>query len=165
MDVKVLGVAVAMAAICSAGPAVAAADGDHALALAVADEVFRGCASGTANDKPPPFSIAVVDAGGHLIAFRRADGASVTTGDFAVLKARSSALTRSSTEALGAYAREDPATRDAFAMLAVTADTGGEPLVTRGGRLLGAVGVSGGSAAQDKACAARALAFVAAKAL
>jgi glc operon protein GlcG len=99
----------------------------------------------------PPFSIAIVDASGALILFRRENGAAAVTADVAMLKAKTSARTGTSSRDLSAMAQDQP-TRDLFILLQLTDDPGGVP-VLRAGRVVAAVGVSGGSADQDTGCA------------
>jgi glc operon protein GlcG len=93
----------------------------------------------------------VVDAGGALILLRRADTAAPVTAEVAGLKARSAARTGAPTQML-AKMGEDPPTRDLFLLLQLTDDPGGLPVMMNG-RLVGAIGVSGGTADQDMSCA------------
>lgn len=104
----------------------------------------------------PPFSIAIVDAGGALLVFTRQDGASAATADAAILKARTSVRSGAATGELAAVSK-DPPTRDLLILLQLTDDPGGVPLV-RLGNVLGAIGVSGGNAEQDTDCAKLAIA-------
>lgn len=99
----------------------------------------------------PPFSIAIVDSSGALVLFHREDGAGAVTADAAILKARTSARAGIATRDMGAMSGDQP-TRDLFILLQLTDDPGGVP-VLRSGRVVGAVGVSGGSAEQDTGCA------------
>lgn len=94
--------------------------------------------------------VAVVDAGVHLKAFSRMDGAVLGSIDIALKKARTSALFEANSEAVweyckpGAPAHALEVTNDGLAPFG-----GGVPLRGAGGELLGAVGVSGGTVAQD----------------
>lgn len=95
-------------------------------------------------------AVAVVDAGGHLIAFRRMDGAPFVCVDVAIGKARTAA-------AIGApsAAFEDMINGGAVAMLSAPGLVplqGGVP-VLQDGKVVGAVGVSGGSGEEDAAVA------------
>ncbi|GGL40013.1 heme-binding protein [Phycicoccus endophyticus] len=111
-------------------------------------------------------NVAVADPCGGLLAFARMDGAFGGSGAIARDKAATVAdFGGSATDDLEAAIREEPAVRDGIALReGVAAFAGGVP-VTVDGRLVGAVGVSGASAAQDKDVAlagARALAAAAA---
>lgn len=96
-----------------------------------------------------PMNIAVVDDGGHLVAFGRMDGAIKASIDISTRKAVTSVLMALPTAALtplvqpGAelYGLEQTAG-------GMVAFGGGLPLL-RDGDLVGAVGVSAGSVAQD----------------
>ncbi len=95
-------------------------------------------------------AIALVDAGGHLVALLRLDGSFPAAADVAISKARTAALFRQPTRAF-----EEIIGKGRTAMLAVAAVAdftplqGGVPLI-RAGVTVGAIGVSGAdSAAQD----------------
>jgi uncharacterized protein GlcG (DUF336 family) len=95
-------------------------------------------------------NIAVLDAGANLKAFFRMDGAVLGSIDVAMRKARTAVLFECSSEAVWDYCRPGgaaPTLELSNGGLAPFA--GGIPLHTSGGVLIGAVGVSGGTAAQD----------------
>jgi glc operon protein GlcG len=95
-----------------------------------------------------PQCIAVVDAGGELLAFARMDGARPASIEIAITKARSAARRRRPTaeEAGGDLAQS---TRLALAShLNVTGIPGGLPIVVDG-QVVGAVGVSSGTPDED----------------
>lgn len=100
-----------------------------------------------------PMSFAVMDAGGHLLALTRMDGAPWITSDVAQGKAWTAAAYGSPSAAQ----KEKMATMPSFAQ-AITAmthgrytpQTGGVP-VYRDGELLGGIGASGGTGEQDEA--------------
>jgi uncharacterized protein GlcG (DUF336 family) len=109
-------------------------------------------------------SAAVVDAGGHLVHFQRMDRAEIAGPTLAVDKAYTAVAHRVATAELGPLAAPD-------GELAGLAANGGGRYVVFGGGLpcwsgepgvdgvvVGGVGVSGGDAAQDVACAEAALA-------
>ncbi len=100
-----------------------------------------------------PMSFAVMDPGGHLVALMRMDGAPWVSADIAQGKAWTAA----------AYGAPSAAQKDKMAAMpsfanAITAmthgrytpQTGAVP-VYRDGRLLGALGASGGTGEQDEA--------------
>ena len=104
-----------------------------------------------------PLSIAVVDAGGELLGFLRLDHASAGTAQIALGKARTSARFGRPTKV---YA--DRVLTDTLTFLSVDgllALQGGLPIVING-RVIGAVGVSGGTSQQDEAVAAAAIAAI-----
>ena len=95
---------------------------------------------------------AVVDTGGHLVFFEKMDGTQTGSVAVSIAKARCAAL----------FLRPTKAFQD---MLAVGGDSlrvlglegavpveGGVPLIV-GGKTIGAIGLSGGSSAQDGQCA------------
>jgi glc operon protein GlcG len=100
------------------------------------------------------FNIAVTDAGGALLAFARMDGAFANSGDIAIDKARTVVgFGGAPTDLLYEGISGEPAVRDGIGGRAgVAAFGGGMPIVVDG-ILVGAIGASGGSAAQDKAVA------------
>jgi len=97
--------------------------------------------------------VAVVDAGGHLLLLERMEGALLVSIDLAVKKAYTAVALRTDTASLGANARPGSALygiQHTDPRLVVFG--GGIPLFA-GERLVGGVGVSGGTVEQDVACA------------
>ena len=98
-----------------------------------------------------PMNIAIVDDGGHLLAFARMDGAKPASVEIAITKARAAALRRSPT---GAPMREGQPNLIVAIGLAVarpdqqTSVRGGIPLVVDG-QVVGAIGVSAGTEDED----------------
>jgi len=95
-------------------------------------------------------SIAVVDAAGELVAFQRMDDAALTSTAIAQAKARTAARFRRPTRAL-----DSSLTAGRTALLAfegIMPVEGGVPIVVNG-RVVGGVGVSGVTSAQDAQCA------------
>ena len=105
-------------------------------------------------------TVAVVDAGGHLLALQRMDGAAPLSAHVAAAKARTAAVGRRDTKGF-----EDMINNGRTAFLSVPAldglMEGGLPIL-RDGQCLGAVGVSGVKAPQDAQVAAAGVAAVAA---
>lgn len=141
---------VAMTGVVVAGPA-ATATLPHPLDDAAAESMAAECFAHSHAKSWPPFSIAIVDAGGAVILLRRQDGASSVTAEAALLKASTASRSGASTQDLMGMS-QDPPTRDLMLQLRLTDDPGGVPLKV-GRRVIGAVGVSGGTAAQDVGCA------------
>jgi len=97
-----------------------------------------------------PVNIAVVDAGVHLKAFSRMDGAVLGSIDVATKKARTAALFECNSEAVWEYCKPGaPAHALELTNGGLAPFAGGIPLRSRDGRLWGAIGVSGGAVAQD----------------
>jgi uncharacterized protein GlcG (DUF336 family) len=95
-------------------------------------------------------SIAVLDDSGQMILFQRMDGAKLVATDIAIRKARTAVYFQGPTkdlEAEVAGGRTALLPIDGFMPL-----EGGIPLMS-GGQLVGAVGVSGVTGAQDAQCA------------
>ncbi|MEE2690619.1 MAG: heme-binding protein [Pseudomonadota bacterium] len=97
-----------------------------------------------------PMNIAVLDAGVHLKAFLRMDGALIGSIDIALGKAKTAALFGMNTEAIGEFSKPggtSPGLEQTNGGLVVFA--GGVPIRDANGVVIGAVGVSGGAVAQD----------------
>ena len=113
-------------------------------------EHFMGAARAKAADIGIAVSVVVLDFAGHLKAFSRMDGAWLGSIDVAMKKAKTSVLFESETQALwevckpGAQAAGLELTNDTLVTFA-----GGVPLRAADGKLIGAIGVSGGQVAQD----------------
>jgi glc operon protein GlcG len=98
-----------------------------------------------------PMNIAVVDDGGHLLAFLRMDGAKLSSVRIAILKAHSSAVRRKPTDR-----SQTSEGADVLLSLALALGSDGEQTPIRGGlplmigdHIVGAIGVSNGSEAED----------------
>lgn len=92
-------------------------------------------------------SIAVVDPAGDLLAFHRMDGASPATVENARGKARTAARFRRPTRAYDSMISSGRAGLLNFESM--TPVEGGVPVLGAAGALLGAIGVSGATSAQD----------------
>jgi uncharacterized protein GlcG (DUF336 family) len=112
-----------------------------------------------------PMNIAVIDDGANLKAFTRMDGALLGSIDIALGKARTAALFGMTTEAIGEFCKPggtSPGLELTNGGLVVFA--GGVPIRNPQGRLLGAIGISGGAVTQDQEVAQAAATAVAAQA-
>lgn len=106
-----------------------------------------------------PVIVAVLDAGTHLKAFRRMDGAVLGSIDVAIRKARTSVLFQANSEVVWDYCKPGaPAPGLELSNGGLAPFAGGIPLKSRDGTLIGAVGISGGTVAQDFEVAQAALA-------
>src|SRR6516162_2239533 len=94
-----------------------------------------------------PYCIAVVDAGGHLVAFLRQDGALIGSIDLAIDKAATARIFDKTTSDLATLAQAGK----------VVIFGGGVPVVLDG-TIVGAVGASAGTVEQDIAVAEAAIA-------
>jgi uncharacterized protein GlcG (DUF336 family) len=94
------------------------------------------------------FNIAVVGPSGDLVYFERMDGAQLASVQIAQHKARTAARYRRATIALEKGLAASPANVYLLTLDDVIASRGGNPLVV-GGKLIGAIGVSGGTGSQD----------------
>ena len=107
-----------------------------------------------------PQCIAVVDEGGHLLAFSRMDGGKISSVQVALTKAVSAATRRSPTGPM-------PSAQDPSVLLSIglplatggsiTPIRGGLPIVVDG-QVVGGIGVSSGTEDQDVECAEAGLA-------
>ena len=101
-----------------------------------------------------PMNIAVVCSGGHLLAFERMHNAWIGSVDIAQKKAWTSRAFDIETGKLGTFSQSGDqffgihASNDGKVMIFA----GGVPLL-RGGKVIGAIGVSGGLGKQDQAVA------------
>lgn len=118
-------------------------------------------ARGAAGEIGVPMNVAVLDDGANLKAFTRMDGALLGSIDIAMGKAKTAALFGLNTEVIGEFAKPggtSPGLENSNGGLVVFA--GGIPVHGPDGRVIGAVGVSGGAVAQDYQVALAAVAAV-----
>ncbi|MFB8393433.1 GlcG/HbpS family heme-binding protein [Streptomyces yangpuensis] len=121
-------------------------------------ELLVAVATSAAEAAGATVSVTVLDAGGHLLAFRRDDRAVLISGETSTRKAYTALqLNAPTADLVDAVRPEGP-----FHTLPTALDrpllfiAGGLP-VHRDGRLIGAVGVGGGAPEQDHAFATAAL--------
>jgi uncharacterized protein GlcG (DUF336 family) len=99
-------------------------------------------------------SIVVLDFAGHLKAFSRMDGAWLGSIDVAMRKARTFVLFEMETQSVWDFCKPDAQAHGLEQTNGgLVTFAGGVPLKESNGRLLGAIGVSGGAVAQDSAIA------------
>ena len=119
------------------------------ISLERADAVLAA-ALAQAKSKGWPLVCAVVDSGAALVSFKRMDGAQLGSIDVSQHKARAAAKFRRETKAFEA------GIQGGFTYLLTLDDLigsrGGIPLV-EGGKLIGAIGCSGGTGSQDEVAA------------
>lgn len=97
-----------------------------------------------------PVVVAIVDAGVHLKAFTRMDGAPLGSIDIAMKKARTSALFNTTSEAVWEYCKPGAPAHNLENTNGGLAPFGGGVPIEADGELVGAVGVSGGAVSQDR---------------
>ena len=112
-----------------------------------AQAVIRAAAA-EAKNRNWKMNIAVADSGGNLVAFQRMDGAMLASIEIALHKARASATFRRETKVF-----EDGIQRMHLNYLlafdGIIASRGGIPLIEQG-KIIGAIGCSGGTDSQDE---------------
>lgn len=121
---------------------VSAAEAGEVLRLAQEESVRIGKA----------MSIAVVDSGGYIVSILRMDGARPLTPKIALSKAYSAAAMQRPTKMLKDWSNSDPVFFSQVATMGmepIVATLGGVTL-KRGGQVVGAVGVSGGTPQEDQ---------------
>jgi uncharacterized protein GlcG (DUF336 family) len=97
-----------------------------------------------------PYNVAIVDAGGHLVAFSRQDGALIGSIDLAINKAYTARIFDNPTSALATLAQPAaPLYGIQHSNRGRVVIFGGGIPVRRGGVIIGAVGTSAGSVEQD----------------
>ena len=114
-----------------------------------------------------PLSVVVLDAGGHLVAFKREDRSGILRFDIAFGKAWGALGMGFGSRTL---AERAAATPQFFTMLAAASggrmvtNPGGVLIKDGGGDIIGAVGISGDTADKDEACAVAGIAAAGLKA-
>jgi uncharacterized protein GlcG (DUF336 family) len=120
------------------GAPIALAQAETAIAAAVAEAKRRHWA----------LNVAVVDSGANLVAFQRMDGAQLASIAVAEHKARAAASYRRETKAFE-NAIQLKQNYYALTLDGMIASRGGIPLIVAG-KLIGAIGCSGGTGSQDE---------------
>jgi uncharacterized protein GlcG (DUF336 family) len=103
-----------------------------------------------------PLTVAVLDAGGHLKAFGRQDGASIMRIDIAKAKAWGAIGMGMSSRVLGDVASERPAFMSALTAMAhgnLVPVPGGVLIRNEDNQIIGAVGITGDTSDIDEQCA------------
>lgn len=103
-----------------------------------------------------PLAVAVLDAGGHLVAYQREDGAGIVRFDIAYGKAWGSLGMGFGTRELADRATKSPTFVTILASVSqgrMVPSPGGVLILDARGAVIGAVGVSGDVGDKDEACA------------
>lgn len=103
-----------------------------------------------------PLSVAVLDAGGHLIAFKRQDGASTMRPQIAIGKASGALALGISSRKIADMAADRPnfvASLGPIAPAGIIPAAGGILIADAEGVTIGAVGITGDTSDNDETCA------------
>lgn len=119
-----------------------------------------GAVQRSLEEKQQGAAVAVVDPHGELIALLRTDGCRLSCIDVAINKAFTAAREQGSSKSLGDAAKREGFPLTNFGGLRYVTWGGGVPVMASGGEVVGAVGVSGLSEAEDTALAEMAAALL-----
>ncbi len=103
-----------------------------------------------------PLTVAVLDAGGHLVAFKREDKSGILRFDIAYGKAWGALGMGFGSRELAERAAKNPLFIDALTTISkgrLVPNPGGVLIKDAGGAILGAVGISGDTSDKDEVCA------------
>ena len=126
------------------------------LTLAQANAIVAGALEEGAQLSTNPLCVAVLDAGGHLVALQRQDGASILRPQIAMGKASGALGLGVSSRTLGEMALDRPHFIAALGQLApggAVPAAGGLLIKNSDGRTIGSVGVTGDTSDRDELCA------------
>jgi glc operon protein GlcG len=112
------------------------------------------------DEKRQGAAVAVVDAHGELLAMLRTDGCRLSCIDVAINKAYTAAREQGPSKGLGDAAKREGFPVTNFGELRYVTWGGGIPVVASGGEVVGAVGVSGLTEAEDTALAEMAASMI-----
>jgi uncharacterized protein GlcG (DUF336 family) len=133
----------------------------NSLTLPEANQIIAAALAAARAANMPPVAVAVLDGAGYLVALQREDGASMLRVDIAVGKAWAAAGMGVASGVLHKRAQDNPVFFNALAASSAGKfiPQTGAVAIRRGGRVIGAVGASGGTGAEDEAiCSAGVLA-------
>jgi uncharacterized protein GlcG (DUF336 family) len=114
-----------------------------------AEQVIQAAAA-EAKKRGWPMNISVLDSGGNLVAFERMDGAQLASIEISQHKARAAVTFRRETKAFENGIQNG--LNYLITLDGVIGSRGGIPLI-EGGKLIGAIGCSGGTGSQDEVIA------------
>jgi glc operon protein GlcG len=118
------------------------------ISLEAADSAINA-ALGEARKHNWKMNIAVVDSGGNLVAFKRMDGAQLASIAISEHKARAAAKFRRETKSFENNIQQNGYLYQ-LSLDDIVASRGGFPIIENG-KLIGAIGCSGGTGSQDEA--------------
>ncbi|RKF22458.1 heme-binding protein [Altericroceibacterium spongiae] len=126
------------------------------LTLAQANTIIAAALERGAEIGLKPLSVAVLDPGGHLIAFQRQDGASTLRPEIATAKAAGALGLGVSSRTIGEMAADRPSFIGSLGPISpkgVLPAAGGVIIVDGEGLPIGAVGITGDTSDNDEDCA------------
>jgi uncharacterized protein GlcG (DUF336 family) len=126
------------------------------LKLANAETIIDAALAEARKLKLAPLAVAVLDAGGHVIAFKREDGAGIVRFDIAYGKAWGALGMGFGTREIAARAEKFPAfitSLYAISQGRAVPSPGGVLILDGDGDVMGAVGISGDTGDNDERCA------------
>ena len=129
------------------------------ITLQAATAIVEGALKKARETGCAPLAVAVLDAGGHLKAFAREDGAGIIRPQIAAGKAWGALGMGVGSRALARRVAEQPQQQAFFAALNAMSEgrvvpaPGGVLIRDAGGAVMGAVGISGDVSDKDEACA------------
>ncbi|MBC3420250.1 MULTISPECIES: heme-binding protein [unclassified Pseudomonas] len=132
----------------------------NAMTLNVANTLVAAALAAGRKIDAAPLTVAVLDAGGHLLALQREDGASLLRPQVAMGKAWGAVALGKGSRLLALDAQQRPAFFAALNGLgerSVVPAPGGVLIRDQAGKVLGAVGVSGDTSDIDEQCAITAI--------
>jgi uncharacterized protein GlcG (DUF336 family) len=138
-----------------------------ALTLEQASTIVDGALKKGRETKCAPLTVAVLDAGGHLVAFKREDRSGIMRFDIAFGKAWGALGMGFPSRALGERAEKHPVFFQAIAAISqgrFVPAAGGVLIRDGAGDIIGAVGISGDSSDKDESCAVAGIAAAGLKA-
>jgi uncharacterized protein GlcG (DUF336 family) len=125
------------------------------LTLAAANRIIEQAFAKAVELNLKPLGVSVLDAGGHLVAFQRQDGASLLRPQMSAGKAFGALSIGAGSRRLEAFAKERP-----HLISGVSDVSGGKivpvaggVLILDGGEIIGAVGISGDTSDNDEVAA------------
>jgi uncharacterized protein GlcG (DUF336 family) len=128
--------------------------------LAQASTIVDGALKTAREMNLVPMTVAVLDAGGHLVAFKREDKSGILRYDIAYAKAWGALGMGFGTRTLFERAASAPQFFNALYAASggrMVSNPGGVLIRDAGGDVIGAVGISGDTADNDEACAVAAI--------
>jgi uncharacterized protein GlcG (DUF336 family) len=128
------------------------------LSLETALDITRHALVASRELSTAPLTIAVLDAGGHLLSLQREDGASMLRPQIAIGKAWGAVALGKSSRVLAADAQQRPSFIAAVNTLAqgnVVPAPGGVLIRNSANEVIGAIGISGDASDIDEQCAIR----------
>lgn len=126
------------------------------LTLALAAAIVDAAIAARQREGLLPLAVAVLDAGGNLVAFKREDGSGVMRFDIAFGKAHGALGMGMSSRLIRDRLKERPAFQGALAAASggrFIPVPGGVLILDAGGNAIGAVGISGDASDKDEFCA------------